>query len=117
MGSVVTDQRVRPVSLIGVDSFHVKRDGFVTPCIVRSPRYRHFASAVRFTLPALKRHPGKFLDVKKFRTAQMIVAFLMRVSMLPHVDLCSDRGILRTFPIDFDPAAETRELALIVPRN
>ena len=41
----------------------------------------------------------------------MIVAlFDLRIDA-PHVDLRSYRGILRMFPIDFDPAAEVRELA------
>ena len=41
----------------------------------------------------------------------MIVAFFDARIDAPHVDLRSDRGILRMFPIDFDPAAEARELA------
>ena len=65
-----------------------------------------------FYAPALKRHPGKFLDIKKFRAAQMIVAFFDARIDAPHVDLRSDRGILRMFAIDFDPAAEARELAV-----
>ena len=64
-----------------------------------------------FYASALKRHPGKFLDIKKFRAAQMIVAFFDARIDAPHVDLRSYRRILRMFPIDFDPAAEVRELA------
>lgn len=61
--------------------------------------------------PALEGHLRKFFHVKKFRTAQMIVAFFdARIDAL-HIDLRSDRGILRMFAIDFDPAAEVRELA------
>ena len=42
----------------------------------------------------------------------MIVAFFDLRIDAPHLDLRSDRGILRTFPIDFDPAAEIREFAV-----
>ena len=64
-----------------------------------------------FYAPALKRHTGKFLDIKKFRAAQMIVAFFDVRIDTPHFDLRSDRRILRMFAIDFNPAAEVRELA------
>ena len=42
----------------------------------------------------------------------MIVAFLDARIDAPHVDLRSDRGILRMFAIDFDSTAEARELAV-----
>ena len=41
----------------------------------------------------------------------MIVAFFDARIDAPHVDLRSDRRILRMFAIDLDPAAEARELA------
>jgi len=42
----------------------------------------------------------------------MIVAFFDARIDAPHVDLRSNRGILWMFAVDFDPAAEARELAL-----
>ena len=68
-------------------------------------------AAGAFYAPALERHPGKFLDIKKFRAAQMIIAFFDLRIDAPHVDLRSDRGIVRMFAIDFDCASEVRELA------
>ena len=41
----------------------------------------------------------------------MIIAFFDARIDAPYVDLRGDRGILWMFPIDFDPAAEARELA------
>ena len=65
-----------------------------------------------FNAPAFECDSREFLDVEKLWTAQMIVAlFNLRIDA-PHVDLRRDRGILRMFPIDFDPAAEARELAV-----
>ena len=42
----------------------------------------------------------------------MIVAFFDLRIDASHVDLRSDRGILRMFPVDFDPAAEACEFAV-----
>ena len=42
----------------------------------------------------------------------MIVPFFYLRIDAPHIDLSSDRGILWMLPIDFDPAAEARELAV-----
>jgi len=44
-----------------------------------------------FYAPALKCDPGKFLDIEKFRAAQMIVAFLDARIDASHVDLRSNR--------------------------
>ena len=58
-----------------------------------------------------ERDPGELFDVKEFGATQMIVALFYAGIDAPHIHLCSDRGILRMFPINFDPAAEIRELA------
>src|ERR1700740_1451480 len=42
----------------------------------------------------------------------MVVAFFNLCIDAPPIDLRSDRGILRMFTINFDPPAETRELAV-----
>ena len=47
----------------------------------------------------------------------MIVAFLDARIDAPHVDLRSYRRIFRMFAIDFDPAAEARELAASRPKE
>jgi hypothetical protein len=60
---------------------------------------------------AFERDPWNFFGIEKFGTAQMIVAFLDSRVDAPYLDLGSDRRILRTFPVNFDPAAEVGELA------
>src|ERR1700730_8650282 len=61
---------------------------------------------------APERHLEKFFHVKKFRTAEMVVAFFdLRVDAA-HVDLRRDRGILRMLPLDVDLAGEPCEFAM-----
>jgi len=61
---------------------------------------------------ALKRGIGKFFRVKELRAAQMVVAFFDARIDAAHLDLRRDPRILRMFAIDFDLAAEIRELAV-----
>ncbi len=65
-----------------------------------------------FYAPALKRDSRKFLDIKKFCAAEMIVAFFDARIDAPYIDLRSGRGVLRMFAIDFDSAAKVRKLTV-----
>jgi len=61
---------------------------------------------------APERYLGKFLHVKEFRAAKMVVAFFdVRVDAA-HVDLRGDRGILGMLAIDVDLTAESCEFAM-----
>jgi len=91
--------------------FHVKRDRLRHAVHCQVAKNVATLRAGAFYASAFERDPGKFLDVKKFRAAQMIVAFFDLGVDASDVDLRSDRGILRMFPINFDPAAEVAELA------
>src|SRR6516164_10944741 len=101
-----------PCSFINrCQQFHMKRNrlGHAMHCQVTENVATLRAGA--FYAPALKRDLGKFLDIKKFWAAQMIVAlFDLRIDA-PHADLRSYRRLLRMFSLDFDPAVEARELA------
>lgn len=102
----------RPSSLINWgQEFHVKCDrlGHAVHCQIAKNVATLRSRA--FYAPAFKHDTGEFLDVKKFRAAQVIVTLLDLCIDAPHLDLRSDGGILRLFPIDFDPAAEVSELA------
>ena len=91
--------------------FYVQRNrfGHAVHCYVAEDVATLRAGA--FYAPALKRDLGKFLDIKKFCAAQMIVAlFDLRIDA-PNVDLRGYRRIFRMFPVDFDPAAESRKFA------
>ena len=70
--------------------FHVKRGGLrhAVHCQVAENVATLWASP--FYASAFKRDPGKLFDIKKFRAAQMIVAFLDLGVDASHVDLRSD---------------------------
>src|SRR6266480_7050087 len=57
-------------------------------------------------------HFGKLCDVKKFRTAQMVVTFDDSGVDAANVDSCYDRRFFGMFPVDLDLAVEFRELAM-----
>src|SRR5919197_4255477 len=65
-----------------------------------------------FYASALERHLRIFVDIKKFRAAQMIVSFFDPRIDTAHVNLRCDRGILRMLAIDVDPAIELREFSV-----
>ena len=56
---------------------------------------------------ALKSDLRKFLYIKKFGTAQVIVPFLDLRIDAADVDLRDDRGILRTLAVDIDLPAKS----------
>ena len=108
----------RPPSLTNRrHQFYMKRDRLrhAVHCEVAKNVATLWAGA--FYAPAFERDPGKFLDIKKFRAAQMIVALFDLGVDASHVNLRSDRGILRTFPVDFNPAAEVRKFAARRPKE
>ena len=102
-----------PSSLVnGGQQFHVKGDRLGHAVHGQLARNIATLRSGAFYAPAFKCDPGKFLDIKKFRAAQVIIAlFDLRIDAT-HLDLRSDGGILRMFAIDFDLAAEIRELAV-----
>src|SRR5207247_9076164 len=61
---------------------------------------------------ALKSDLGKFVHVKEFRAAQMIVPLFDARVDAAHLDLCRDGGILRMLAVDLDLAAELREFSM-----
>src|SRR5437764_10039702 len=54
----------------------------------------------------------KLCDIKKFRTAQMVVTFDDSGVDAANVDSCHDRRFLGMLPVDLDLAVEFRELAM-----
>ena len=102
----------RPSSFINRrQQFHVKRDRLRHAVHCEVAKNVATLRAGAFYVPAFERDPGKLLDIKKFCAAQMIVAFFDLGVDASNVNLRSDRGTFRTFPVDFDPAAEARKFA------
>src|SRR6266487_3501088 len=66
---------------------------------------------------ALKCDFGKLCNVKKFRTAQMVVAFDDSGVDAADVDFCYDRRFFRALPVDLDLAVEFREIAMSCPQE
>src|SRR6266481_7203442 len=66
---------------------------------------------------ALKCDFGKLCDVKKLRTAQMVVAFDDSGVDAADIDFCHDRRFFRMLPVDVDLAVEFRELAMTCPEE
>jgi len=92
--------------------FYVQRDrsGHAVHCYVAED-----VATLRTSLlyaSALERHLRKFFHVKKLRAAEVVVAFFDARIDTAHINLRRDRGVVRMFPIDFDLAAEVRELAV-----
>ena len=65
-----------------------------------------------FYASALERDLRIFVDIKKFRAAQMIVSLFDPRIDAAHVDLRRHGGILRVFTVDVDLAIKLRELSL-----
>src|SRR5436305_14883794 len=65
-----------------------------------------------FYASALERDLRIFVDVKKFRAAQMIVSFFDSRIDAAHVDLCRYRGILRVLSVDVDLTIKFGEFSL-----
>ena len=65
-----------------------------------------------FYASALERDLRIVIDIKKFRTAQMIVSLFDARIDAAHVDVRRHRGILRMLAVDVDLAIELRELSL-----
>src|SRR5438270_7276139 len=65
-----------------------------------------------FYASALERDLRIFVDVKKFRAAQMIVSLFDSRIDAAHVDLRRHRGILRMLAVDVDLAIKLCELSL-----
>src|SRR2546421_1362422 len=65
-----------------------------------------------FHASALERDLRIFVDVKKFRAAQMIVSLFDPRIDAAHVDLRGHRGILRMLAVDPDLAIKLCELSL-----
>src|SRR6266436_8621890 len=61
---------------------------------------------------ALERDLRIFVDIKKFRAAQMIVALFDLCIDAAHIDLRRNRGILWMLAVDVDLAIKLRELSL-----
>src|SRR4029453_5444852 len=61
---------------------------------------------------AFECHFRKLCDVKKFRTAQMVVTFDDSGVDAADVDSCHHRRFFGVFPVDLDPAVEFLELAM-----
>src|SRR5437762_12459014 len=61
---------------------------------------------------AFESHFGKLCDVKKFRTAQMVVTFDDSGVDTANVDSCHDRRFFWMLPVDLDLAVEFRKLAM-----
>src|SRR5882757_4483695 len=70
-----------------------------------------------FYAPAFERDLRKFFDVKEFRATQMIVSFFDSCVDAAHVDLRSNRGILRTPAVEVDLAIEFGELSVRGPQK
>ncbi len=70
-----------------------------------------------FYASALERDLRIFVDIKKFRAAQMIVSLLDARIDAAHVDLRRHRGILRMLAVDVDLAIELREFSLRGPQK
>ena len=70
-----------------------------------------------FYAPAFECNLRKFFDVKEFHATQMIVSFFDPCVDAAHVDLRSNRGILRTLAVDVDLAIEFRELSVRGPQE
>src|SRR5437764_14672321 len=65
-----------------------------------------------FYASALKCDLRIFVDVKKFRAAQMIVSFFDSRIDAAHVNLCRHRGILRVLAVDVDLTIKFGEFSL-----
>src|SRR6267142_525153 len=65
-----------------------------------------------FHASALERDLRIFVDIKKFRAAQMIVSLFDPRTDAAHVDLRRHRGILRMLAVDVDLAIKLCELSL-----
>src|SRR5437667_12704418 len=70
-----------------------------------------------FYAPALERDVRIFVDVKKFRAAQMIVSFFDSRIDAAHVNLCRHRGILRMLAVDVDLTIELGEFSVRSPQK
>src|SRR5436309_2502691 len=70
-----------------------------------------------FYASALERDLRIFVDIKKFRAAQMIVSFFDPRIDAAHVDLRRHRGILRMRAVDVDLTIELGELSLSRPQK
>src|SRR5260370_36814914 len=66
---------------------------------------------------AFEYHFRKLCAVKKFRAAQMVVAFYDSGVDAANVDFCRHRRFLGMFPVDVDLPIEFRELAMSRPEE
>src|SRR6266513_380838 len=70
-----------------------------------------------FYASALERDLRIFVDVKKFRAAQMIVSLFDPRIDAAHVNLCRHRGILRMLAVDVDLTIELGEFSVRSPQK